>query len=1465
MKNTPYQKSLGTMLMTSVSIASLLAIHSATIKAAETTDQIPADQVAVLAATGEKAADTQTEKTEQSFVPETPAKDYDHYEDVTTHQPNGAAANAESVVEVPKADAVAEDQTVTIENQGIRESISIKDGKFHTDYVENKLTDDRLTFEDDSKDFVLQFRSNDAGELYNKYVPRINELKQELAKFPSLTDDKKDWQFSATSHAANEGIENAFDGNVDTIWHNNYGGGEGEVNTMPQIVTIDFNTPRDVQTIMYIGRQDVGVNGLIKDYEVEVQKAGSDEFTKIKSGVLENTKQIQFIDLGQQVDVKSLRLIIKSDVNNYAFASAAEIDVSDKDVAAITKQLQDYAQNVAAPLAAELQALQEEYAKAQEKEGLADPNRQISTDRLTVKKDGVHQETQDGMTRTTFTFNPIQYNNTTIEIRYNIVSHEDEDFVQKFLEFKTLDGNPADAVIDYIDLMSYSLPDGTKEWHLPAQQNINEMAGFNGYYAGLGQPVYLSSFYTGSEFPATENTVKDGVAYARYFSGKSLAQWATNDDGYAQAWNTVIGAAHSDQYEVIQQDFYNYIRRIGTGTKFRKQYNSWFDHMTNINADNIQESFNEIERGFTANGVSPIDSFVVDDGWQDMKTLWDFNEKFPNKLYGPSKQVQRLGSNFGLWMGPQGGYSNPGAMADALVAQNLASKNAGVIYIGDKRYTDGLRQLFENYDQEFDINYWKLDGLLLNPRPDTDSDGNFIGGGYRNMYSMTETHERWIGLYNAIRNSAKDPDNMWINLTSYIMPSPWFLQWVDSVWMQNTSDVGYEDGVKGQDRKDLDFGNDMNETLTFRDRSYEQLVNTRQWQLPFSNIYNHDPIYGMMANSGKVVDSSVPSDQREPRPQINFSTDDMRTYLYFLGTRGTGFFEYYLSYDMLTSEHWQVIGEATRWMEENFDILRNAKFHGGQPGQGEVYGYSAWDEHNGILSMRNPIQNKQTYTITLDETIGVHPGTENLTVETVLGDKAHDTTKTYKYGDTLTIELNPYEALIYQFSDQKDETPANIYYTQVVDDHTINMTFDEHVVIDNATFTVNGEKVEATLQPNFRTVTLKTANALKDGESVAIAYNGLLDNAADANEATGETTVVFHTDQRAIALPEATNGMQATDAGIEGRAPFTVSAKVTVGAHGGTIASQGDQWSLKLTDDGKVAFTVGDTTVESAPFAELHADDKDQPDQLLKAGDQVFVSAVRNPNGSLRLFINGELVNTAYNAEDINKDLERDSIQFGTVGFDGKIENFSIDLFARDFETAADDALVRGDITDSSVALEEIPEPEAPSDDDKEETDDTVDEGDKDTTDTDDGKDTTDDSDKSDEDTDKDSDTTDETDKDDDGQESEDDHAHGILPGDGDHDDSVTDETAPGQSGTSGTLPSDQQAGTTGAITTTTPGQVVEAAGIAVGNAKVPATAAPVSGTTTDALPQTGIATVGLGLGGLLTVIGSALGFRKKH
>ena len=37
--------------------------------------------------------------------------------------------------------------------------------------------------------------------------------------------------------------------------------------------------------------------------------------------------------------------------------------------------------------------------------------------------------------------------------------------------------------------------------------------------------------------------------------------------------------------------------------------------MLDINENNILDSFREVERGLTQNGVRPIDSYVVDDGW----------------------------------------------------------------------------------------------------------------------------------------------------------------------------------------------------------------------------------------------------------------------------------------------------------------------------------------------------------------------------------------------------------------------------------------------------------------------------------------------------------------------------------------------------------------------------------------------------------------------------------------------------------------------------------------------------------------------------------------------------------------------------------------------------------------------------------------------------------------------------------
>lgn len=68
-------------------------------------------------------------------------------------------------------------------------------------------------------------------------------------------------------------------------------------------------------------------------------------------------------------------------------------------------------------------------------------------------------------------------------------------------------------------------------------------------------------------------------------------------------------------------DFYKYIEEtIATPTKFRQQYNSWYDNMKNINDTNIKSSFLEIEKGFIVRSET-FGSYVVDDGWTNWNSF----------------------------------------------------------------------------------------------------------------------------------------------------------------------------------------------------------------------------------------------------------------------------------------------------------------------------------------------------------------------------------------------------------------------------------------------------------------------------------------------------------------------------------------------------------------------------------------------------------------------------------------------------------------------------------------------------------------------------------------------------------------------------------------------------------------------------------------------------------------------------
>ena len=69
------------------------------------------------------------------------------------------------------------------------------------------------------------------------------------------------------------------------------------------------------------------------------------------------------------------------------------------------------------------------------------------------------------------------------------------------------------------------------------------------------------------------------------------------------------------------------------------------------------------------------------------------------------------------------------------------------------------------------------------------------------MYFVTDLWQKWIALYENLRNVKPD---LWINMTCYVNVSPWWLQWVNSLWLQNSTDIGFADNQEKQAQVDAE-------------------------------------------------------------------------------------------------------------------------------------------------------------------------------------------------------------------------------------------------------------------------------------------------------------------------------------------------------------------------------------------------------------------------------------------------------------------------------------------------------------------------------------------------------------------------------------------------------------------------------------------------------------------------------------
>ncbi len=782
--------------------------------------------------------------------------------------------------------------------------------------------------------------------------------------------------------------------------------------------------------------------------------------------------------------------------------------------------------------------------------------RKIRINASQLKVSDVERMHEENNKKYTISFSSFRIRDSKVSVKLIYTVNDCKSYIRKHIELRYDKKGTKDIIFDGIAFENFSFDSKLKSWTLP-KQKFNVISGFA---LSMGQPFYVDSLYFGCEFPTAINKIEKKIAKSTYYSGKKLSD-VIGTDCYV-SHKSVVGCADSDIFEDVQKSFFGYIKDISKPVYLRRQYNSWYDNMLNITRENITSSFLEIEKWMTRSGEPPLDSYVADDGWNDYSAgFWSFNSKFPDELYPFRNLAENLGSKFGLWLGPRGGYTNDTikfARNVQAAGNGYVNKQAMDICVGSKKYTEKTTELLLDFEKRFAINYFKLDGFAQKPCKSKKHD--HLTGGPDDIYFYTDIWERWIGSFEKLAQAGGS--DFWINLTCYAWPSPWFLQWVNSLWMQISLDHGFT-GKKG-------VVSDKDRMLSYRDEVYYDFSRVRQFQFPQRALYNHDPVYGKEA-------------------KVSMTDDEFREYLFTMATRGTQFWELYYSHSMMNEAKWRINYSCMRFIEENIDILANSIVFGGRASKSQVYGFSCFGDNEGIVSLRNSSSSEQIYDLQLDELIGVKKTFSDADLYTVLPYCTSGVQGSYSYGDSIRITLQPYQTKILHFGKKKKE--AEIIYCKALSDKKLLIAFNQFINIKDSFCEENGIVGKELLEDYMSVIftfenAFATENTLNICSVKAITGN---ENDVTANFSYYENCII-------------------TDGTVKGSGDFSVEINLTKKTEG-VLYAQGEELSVYVEKDGLIRFRIGSSVLKASSPLE----------------DIVQITAVRERNNVMKLYFNKTL------------------------------------------------------------------------------------------------------------------------------------------------------------------------------------------------------------------------------------------------
>ncbi|MEI7912051.1 MAG: enterotoxin [Verrucomicrobiota bacterium] len=376
-------------------------------------------------------------------------------------------------------------------------------------------------------------------------------------------------------------------------------------------------------------------------------------------------------------------------------------------------------------------------------------------------------------------------------------------------------------------------------------------------------------------------------------------------------------------------------------------YNSWYDigYFTPYDEKDCLGVIDGFTRELHDKRGVKMDSFLFDDGWDDTSKggQWVFHKGFPNGFTTVKNAALKTGAGPGVWLSPWGGYGNPrierrksgeAAGYETAKAQDDPAAKPNPEYdklfaLSGPKYYASFHAACVKMVRDFGINQFKLDG--------TGNINSVVPGS-----KFGSDFEAAISLIGDLRGVKPD---LFINLTTGTWPSPFWLTICDSIWRG------------GDDHDFAGVGPKREQWITYRDGDTHERIVKGGPLFPLNSLMLHGIIYARKAHDL----NTDPSDA---------FTHEVRSYF---GT-GTQLQEMYISHDLLTQANWDELATCAKWSRANAATLVDTHWIGGSPRKLEVYGWASWSPRKAILTLRNPSDKAQEFTLKLSTALELPAG-----------------------------------------------------------------------------------------------------------------------------------------------------------------------------------------------------------------------------------------------------------------------------------------------------------------------------------------------------------------------------------------------------------------------------------------------------------------------------------------------------------